>query len=156
VRAFVLCLAAVCFHGVAAWGYCNDADSSCANWAKSGACEDPVSGITVKRKCPHSCSICPHMCRDDDEQCPTWADNGQCTTNVDYMYKHCAASCGVCKTFCYVSVLCAARLLLSLKRSNLCGADRACILTPLLNYRTKIQHARRGRAMENAGRIRGY
>ena len=25
--------------GVAAWGYCNDNDVSCANWAKNGECE---------------------------------------------------------------------------------------------------------------------
>lgn len=82
---------------VAAWGYCNDNNDSCANWAKNGECTKDH----VKEMCPHSCSACPHLCRDDNPQCSAWADNKQCKENVDFMYKHCPASCGICKTKCY-------------------------------------------------------
>ena len=40
---------------VAAWGYCNDKDVSCANWAKAGECD---TGDHVKNLCPHSCGLC--------------------------------------------------------------------------------------------------
>jgi len=100
----------------AGWGYCNDRDESCANWAKAGLCNPPEAGIltrasttkeaqakadVVKKLCPHSCSLCQHTCRDIDPSCPQWADNGQCETNIDFMFGHCSASCGVCKTKCY-------------------------------------------------------
>ena len=99
--ATLLLLVALRAPEIAAWGYCNDEDSSCARWAQQGQCDDPARGVTVKKKCPHSFSICPHTCRDEEEQCAAWADNGQCEENIDYMYKHCSASCGVCKTLCY-------------------------------------------------------
>ena len=85
-------------HIAAAWGYCNDLNDSCANWAKSGQCE---VGDHVLEMCPHSCAICPHTCRDVHTMCPAWADAGECKNNVKYMYKECPASCGVCKTRCY-------------------------------------------------------
>merc|ERR1712096_113632 len=81
---------------VSAWGYCNDANESCANWAKDGQCQ---SGDHVKQMCPHSCASSPHTCRDENPMCTAWAE--ECTKNVDFMYKHCSASCGVCKTRCY-------------------------------------------------------
>ena len=80
-----------------AWGYCNDADLSCAGWAKDGEC----SKAHVKKLCPHSCSVCDHNCRDSDEQCPQWGDGGECETAVEFMYKSCPATCGVCKTRCW-------------------------------------------------------
>ena len=86
---------------VSPWGYCNDRDPSCANWAKDGQCDDQIRGEVVIQKCPHSCSICPHTCRDEEEACVAWADNGQCKENIRYMLKHCSASCGACKTRCY-------------------------------------------------------
>ena len=78
---------------VAAWGWCGDSDESCANWAKSGECD---KSEVVKKKCPHSCSLCNHRCRDTNDQCPQWADGGQCDTNLEFMYKECPVSCGVC------------------------------------------------------------
>lgn len=80
------------------WGFCNDMDASCANWAKQGQCE---VGDHVLELCPHSCSACPHTCRDVHTMCPAWADAGECKRNVKYMYKDCSASCGICKTRCY-------------------------------------------------------
>ena len=80
------------------WGYCNDENDSCANWAKGGEC----SKAHVKKLCPHSCAACPHTCRDANPSCASWADNGECDNNIDYMFAHCPASCGVCKTKCYV------------------------------------------------------
>jgi hypothetical protein len=83
--------------GVDAWGYCNDNDVSCANWAKGGECTKDH----VRKLCPHSCSICTHICRDTDTQCPQWKDSGECENNMDFMYNSCPVSCGVCKVTCY-------------------------------------------------------
>ena len=82
---------------VHAWGFCNDENESCANWAAAGECEKDH----VKKMCPHSCSVCPHICRDADESCAAWADNGQCEKNMDYMLQNCPVACGACKTKCY-------------------------------------------------------
>lgn len=84
--------------GVHGWGYCNDSDESCANWAKAGECEKQPH---IKEACPHSCAVCPHICRDEHMMCTAWKDAGQCKANFDYMAKHCSASCGLCKTRCY-------------------------------------------------------
>jgi hypothetical protein len=90
---FLLSLSA----SVDAWGYCNDYDLSCANWAKAGECDKDH----VKKLCPHSCAICPHICRDLDEQCPQWKASGECESNVAFMYQSCSVTCGVCKVRCY-------------------------------------------------------
>lgn len=82
---------------VSAWGYCNDFDGSCANWARSGECEKDH----VKKLCPHSCSICSHTCRDSDASCPQWGEAGECDANVGAMYSLCPVTCGICKTKCY-------------------------------------------------------
>lgn len=95
-KAFLLFLA-VLTPTVRAWGYCNDNDVSCANWAKAGECEKDH----VKKLCPHSCSICIHNCRDSDESCPQWGSAGECDSNFDFMAKSCPVTCGVCKTRCY-------------------------------------------------------
>lgn len=42
---------------VAAWGYCNDKDISCANWANGGQCVGE-NADHLKQTCPHSCSMC--------------------------------------------------------------------------------------------------
>ena len=41
----------------AAKGYCNDRDSSCANWGKNGECEGG-NADAVKNLCPHTCGVC--------------------------------------------------------------------------------------------------
>lgn len=41
----------------AAKGYCNDRDSSCANWGKNGECEGD-NADAVKNLCPHTCGVC--------------------------------------------------------------------------------------------------
>ena len=76
-----------------AWGYCNDNDISCAKWANNGEC-DGSNKETVKKLCPHSCSLCDHLCRDIEEGCAGWAAGGQCTENADFMTKNCPTSCG--------------------------------------------------------------
>lgn len=86
--------------GVAAWGYCNDNDVSCANWVKNGECEGKNKDF-MKSTCPHSCGTCHHLCRDVEEGCRAWADGGQCEENKDYMFKNCPTSCGLCKPKCY-------------------------------------------------------
>ena len=89
---------------VDAWGYCNDEDVSCANWAQSGHCDGDNSEV-VRKKCPHSCGVCTHLCRDTDPQCPEWAHGGaglsECTENAEFMLKHCPVSCGICKSICH-------------------------------------------------------
>ena len=81
-----------------AWGYCNDNDASCANWAKAGECEKAPH---IKNLCPHSCGSCDHLCKDLDENCLGWADGGQCEDNPDFMFKNCPVTCGVCRVKCY-------------------------------------------------------
>lgn len=66
---------------VVGWGYCNDSDESCANWAKAGQCE----GNHVKEMCPHSCAVCSHTCRDSHVMCAAWKDAGECKRNLGYM-----------------------------------------------------------------------
>jgi len=82
------------------WGYCNDENDSCANWAKNGECAGKNADF-MKKTCPHSCSACHHLCRDAEEGCRGWAEGGQCTENPDYMFKTCPTSCGLCKAKCY-------------------------------------------------------
>ena len=82
---------------VAAWGYCNDKDVSCANWAKAGSCETTPH---IKKSCPHSCGVCDHLCKDLDESCVGWAAAGHCEDNVDFMFKNCPVACGVCMVKC--------------------------------------------------------
>jgi hypothetical protein len=94
MRAFFTATLFATVHG---WGYCNDNNLSCANWASAGECDKDH----VKKMCPHSCSICIHNCRDSDESCPQWGDGGECESNYVFMTKSCPVTCGVCKTRCY-------------------------------------------------------
>merc|ERR1711871_1757386 len=54
--------------------------------------------------CAESCGVCstsPGGCVDQNSTaCKSWERSGECRSNPQFMLKHCAATCGLCRTLC--------------------------------------------------------
>ncbi len=83
----VLSLLALARVTSATLAYCNDKDTSCADWGANGECDGDNSEV-VKNLCPHTCGVCSHVvCADRDESCGSWAKQGECKTAPEYMVR---------------------------------------------------------------------
>merc|ERR1719198_735138 len=80
-------------------GFCNDRDSSCANWAKNGECTG-ANAEHLATLCPHSCATCTLACEDKEVACKDWALKGECKKNPKSMFSLCPTSCGLCTPAC--------------------------------------------------------
>ncbi|XP_038069084.1 high choriolytic enzyme 1-like isoform X2 [Patiria miniata] len=76
---------------------CQDMDSRCRQWARSGSCETNRSYMFTY--CQMSCRICGpgsgRRCMDKSDYCSLWKDQGHCETTRS-MRRECKRTCGFC------------------------------------------------------------
>ena len=91
---------------------CQDNDSSCQDWARSGECERNAAFMNTS--CARACNLCEGLslsrlttswkpkpgvsCEDRSSFCGQWAAVGECDSNPNYMRTQCPVTCHLCQS----------------------------------------------------------